>query len=322
MASRNSKRGSSALDPLMAGFAAGAVAFIIYAMPQGRFEDAVALSGLPLIIPAAGAQLGIMARIAAMVVAGIGGFVLVWLVLRALSKPAARSQIKSEPVEIEMAPPRLRRADMHPDAPSRRPILAGVDLGPAFDSLPADHSENLDEDASEEKEVRPEGEPLYAAEAYASQANHDLPGLHGEADDEPLTRPNNPLQPGEVPPDEQTEAQTASFATSQFENEGDGDVPMEARLEEKSGEDPLNLSSYHAETAEALAHRLPEADKGEALPELVQRLEAGLVRRRRGRWMTPAGQATNGVAVAPGDHLDARLRGAIDELQKLASRGR
>ena len=50
MASKHDKRSSSALDPMMAGFAAGAAAFIIYAMPQAKFDEFVSLSGLPMIL--------------------------------------------------------------------------------------------------------------------------------------------------------------------------------------------------------------------------------------------------------------------------------
>ncbi len=86
----NSKHSASALDPLMAGFAAGAAAFIVYAMPQARFDDVVQLSGLPMIISAAQPPLGMTARGAVMIAAALGSFVLVWRVLRALGKPARK----------------------------------------------------------------------------------------------------------------------------------------------------------------------------------------------------------------------------------------
>lgn len=123
------KSRQSPLDLAMAALAAGSVAFAIYAMPDAAFGRVVELSGLPAVLPAAQPPLGTTARVAALVFAGIGTFALVWLVLRALGKTPAAPRRRAEIEEIEIAPPRLRRADAHPDAPSRRPIFAGLDLG-------------------------------------------------------------------------------------------------------------------------------------------------------------------------------------------------
>jgi hypothetical protein len=180
MASKDKKRSSSALDPMMAGFAAGAAAFIIYAMPQARFDEAVSLSGLPMILSAAQPPLGMTARFAAMAAAGIGSFLLVWLVLRALSKPAPKPKHRSGPVEIEMAPPRLRRADAHPDAPSRRPILAGVDLGRPFDEMPVGEQDSFDQVPGEEDQpldtlLAAEEQPWDSSPDDKDRETHELP---------------------------------------------------------------------------------------------------------------------------------------------------
>jgi hypothetical protein len=157
------KRTTSVLDPLMAGFAAGAAAFIVYVMPNDAFSQMVELSGLPLVLPAAQPPLGMTARLAAVAAAGIGTFALVWLVLRALGKKGPEPKRAAQPVEIEVPLPRIRRADAHPDAPARRPILAGLDLGEPFDqtsSFPEAVSEDAlpaeDEEEAEFSEVEEE----------------------------------------------------------------------------------------------------------------------------------------------------------------------
>lgn len=136
MAKKDQKGGGSALDLAMAAFAATAAGFVIFAMPNWQFDRAVELSGLPLVLSAAQPPLGLTARIAAVAAAVIGTWAFVWLVLRALSKKQPEPKRRPAPVEIEVAPPRLRRADAHPDAPARRPILAGLELGTPLDDLP------------------------------------------------------------------------------------------------------------------------------------------------------------------------------------------
>ena len=133
---KRSKRKQSRLDIAMAALAASSVAFAIYAMPAAYFEEAVAASGLPMILDAAQPPLGATARLAAVLAAAAATFGLVWLVLRSLG-PKKAPKPRRQPIitEIEIEPPKIRRADAHPDAPSRRPILAGLDLGGSFDQL-------------------------------------------------------------------------------------------------------------------------------------------------------------------------------------------
>ncbi len=82
------------------------------------------------------------------------------------------------------------------------------------------------------------------------------------------------------------------------------------------------------QTVHALSSDWPEAedDRAAGIPHLMERLEAGLRRRQPDRWLpsAPAPHPANGAASASGEtppQLDARLRGAIQELQKLAARG-
>ena len=375
MASKHQKRSSSALDPMMAGFAAGAAAFIIYAMPQARFDEAVSLSGLPMILSAAQPPLGTTARIAAMLVAGIGSFLLVWLVLRALSKPAPKLKHRSGPVEIEMAPPRLRRADAHPDAPSRRPILAGIDLGRPFDEMPLGEQEmplgeqeiSLGEQEmplGEQDSVAPifdgEDQPLDALLTeerqpwddgldHEQEETHELPapGTHYVDDYVPPFALESARDPSAEEESEQVgkwlareedyldelgfdEGGEAEEAPEIAADDPVADLPLweEPAEEEPFEETPLDLSPPEVETVQALPEPVADADDHRAgsIPNLMERLEAGLRRRQPDRWLPSASghHPSNGSAEASDGappQLDARLRGAIQELQKLAARG-
>jgi hypothetical protein len=119
--------GGHSVDLPMAGLAALSVAFIAYAMPNALFTDVIQASGLPSLLPAAQPPLGTTARIAVVAAGAIATFVFTWLVLRALGAPSPAR--RRESLEVEMPPLRLRRADSHPDAPTRRPIIAGLELG-------------------------------------------------------------------------------------------------------------------------------------------------------------------------------------------------
>lgn len=377
MASKQQKRSSSALDPMMAGFAAGAAAFIIYAMPQARFDEAVSLSGLPMILSAAQPPLGTTARFAAMAAAGIGSFVLVWLVLRALSKPAPKPKLRSGPVEIEMAPPRLRRADAHPDAPSRRPILAGVDLGRPFDEMPVGEHDSFDQFPGEEDQpldalLADEEQPRDSSRDHEDRQTHEL----AAEDDHYVDHYVDPyqlaydLQPTRAPFEEEPQQVDEWFppqeagvdelgfgelAATEEEQELVEDVfvagvhrvaaeeeqelaedglvagpPVweEPAEEESDDETPLDLSPREVQTVHALSQQLAEAedDRAGSIPHLMERLEAGLRRRQPRNWLPSATSPSPSNSAAPvsGEappQLDARLRGAIQELQKLAVRG-
>ena len=108
-----------------AALTAVAVALVTMALPDWRFEGAVAASGLPAIVPAAQPPLGGTARLlVALLLAGVS-FAIVWFGLRALDPKLANDDF-----------PAFRAADLHPDAPRRRPILAGAEFGAPADDLP------------------------------------------------------------------------------------------------------------------------------------------------------------------------------------------
>lgn len=105
---------------------AGAIALVTLALPTWRFESAVVASGLPALVGAAEPPLGETARIVVAIGLSVLSFVSVWLGLRALDRRPAPKDF-----------PSFRAADLHPDAPRRRPILAGAEFGVPNDDLPS-----------------------------------------------------------------------------------------------------------------------------------------------------------------------------------------
>jgi hypothetical protein len=285
MASKSKKGASSPLDLAMSAFAACSVGFVVYVMPNASFERAVELSGLPLILPAASPPLGMIARLAAVAVAAIGVFVLVALVLRALGKstPRAQPERRSAPVEIEVPLPKIRRADAHPDAPARRPILAGLDLGAPFDA----------ETFSREREIEEEALPL----------------------EEHLQNPLDEEQEEEAAP---FEDQLHYPAAQELETAKERPLPsfIVPQEEEAEADEP-----YEPDTSAAAFEASEPADDGQgSIPNLMQRLELGLAR-RQGSSSHAATPFSRPEAGETANQMDHRLRSAIDDLQKLAGRG-
>src|SRR5687768_2697407 len=109
----------------MSAAAAVAAAFFTFAMPDPLvlgLADAVGLSSL-----ASAPILAGFARAATMVLAATFAFLLAWSVLGRLDRRAIDHIARDD--EAQSVTPRLRRADAHPDAPARRPILARKELG-------------------------------------------------------------------------------------------------------------------------------------------------------------------------------------------------
>jgi hypothetical protein len=199
MAKKAQKSSGSALDLAMAAFAGTAAGFVMFAMPDWQFNSIVELSGLPLVLSAAQPPLGTTARTAAIIAAALGTWTLVWLVLRALSKKPAAPKPRSKPVEIEVPLPRIRRADAHPDAPARRPIFAGLELG-----LPLDQEVEAEEAVVEESAQAEEAEQAEQAEEVQEE---DAPA------ERPL--PSFMMDPEEP---EEAEAEEAPEAAEMFDS--------------------------------------------------------------------------------------------------------
>jgi hypothetical protein len=128
---------TSAIELPVAAFAALSVAFVAFAAPGDILGELIGLTGLPSVLPAAQPPLGATARIALGVIGSGLAFALAYGALRWLDRFAA-PRARPEPVLAPEEAPRLRRRDLHPDAPAVRPILADRDLGtPAPPAVPA-----------------------------------------------------------------------------------------------------------------------------------------------------------------------------------------
>jgi hypothetical protein len=158
---RISGKGGRLIDTGVAALAALSAGFVTYAMPEALFSRLITASHLPDFLAAAQPPLGMKARLAVIAVAILVVYAFVWTLLRAIDSIGAKRPAAPADAGEEAPPPRLRRADAHPDAPSRRPIFAGRDLGePGFDGEPLE----LEPETALAAEPEPEFEPQPAAE--------------------------------------------------------------------------------------------------------------------------------------------------------------
>lgn len=121
------------IAPLAAVVLGALAALGVAAMPVAGLESLVMDSGLPSIVAAAEPPLGMTARAA--MAALTGGFVGLFAWLAVFILVGTRSVTLGSAPAIsgdEVPTPVLRRADAHPDAPPRPPLLATRDLGTPF----------------------------------------------------------------------------------------------------------------------------------------------------------------------------------------------
>jgi len=310
----------SALDLPMAALAGGSVGFFAFAMPADLFERLVGMTGLPALVPAAQPPLGDTARLGFVAVAAVAAFGLVWLLLRKLGKaPAAPKPLAPEtPAEVSNEPPRLRRADAHPDAPARHPLRASTDFGVPLDTVTSDERgepidvsvvENVDFDA---EWARPAPSFLQASNEAAEPAEDELhldeTGMGeptaGETYDAVYdSGPTAKAAPTDVPfwlpngMDVQAEDEPDSEHSDEITPSASPDAGAVL---------PFWAQQSAAETNEDVANS-PEP----SLDQLSNRLEGGLIRRKReGRSTRPRGH--RGV--------DDKLRTALDDLTHMSKR--
>ncbi|WP_448663648.1 hypothetical protein ACG3SL_02940 [Sphingomonas sp. CJ20] len=105
-------------------------------LPGTALESLVSDSGLPSVLPAAEPPLGMTARLAVMLGTGVLAGAFSWLTLFVLfgmrSITLAKAAPAPDPHFADMPTPTIRRADAHPDAPPRAPLMATRDLGTPF----------------------------------------------------------------------------------------------------------------------------------------------------------------------------------------------
>jgi hypothetical protein len=285
MARLSFKPRGSAFDFALAGFAGVAFAFAAFAMPEWRLTQISLATGLADIFPPARPPLGFTARALFALTVGFvaaGGSLL-------LLRLADRKPVPKRTFTEADAPPepiRLRRADAHPDAPPRRPLVAR-DLGEPGDSPFAEPVPTPEEAAEEELVLAPETElPAFLVEQEPETAEAEPVEAEAAAEPEaPLVWPQ-----AVAAPDPQPQPQ-----------------PIETEKPEPVAE------AAPAPAPEAEAEPEPEP---EPISKLMQRLEFGIAKRDRAAPLDPAG-----VAPRADDAVGHRLRSAIGDLQKLAARG-
>jgi hypothetical protein len=120
--------GRSAFDLPVAALAGLAMAFVAFAMPADLLGRLVAATGLPHLLAAAEPPLGFKARAMIGLAGAAAAFAFAYWLLRRLDGAGPR-KARPEPDTFEEDRPRLRRRDLHPDAPACRPISAARDFG-------------------------------------------------------------------------------------------------------------------------------------------------------------------------------------------------
>lgn len=116
----------NALDLPVAALAGVSVAFVAFAMPADLLAGLVNATGISMLMAAAEPPFGLTARIAIGLSGAIAAFAGALLLLRWLDRFASRAPATTGEAEDI---PRLRKRDVHPDAPHRRPISASLELG-------------------------------------------------------------------------------------------------------------------------------------------------------------------------------------------------
>jgi hypothetical protein len=192
---------ADAIDAGVALLSGVSAAFVLFAMPEPLLARIFAATHLASLSRALQPPIGETTRLGLTAAAGLLALAFVWSLLKALDRVPAKAEPAGRPVvEADPEAPRLRKADAHPDAPARRPLLAGRDLGEPLDLEPA---QAIEEEKEEEDEPfipqpEPEAAPLPAflvpqepepepVEAVAVEATEpEAVGEEEDPDSEPL----------------------------------------------------------------------------------------------------------------------------------------
>jgi hypothetical protein len=325
------KRKGQILDYVMAAAAAGSAAFALLAMPTELFSELVWRSRIDLLIPAATPPLGDTARIAAAAGAALILFALVLLLMRALDRPRKRLSR----AEVRATPPRIRRADAHPDAPSRAPLFAG-DLGEPLDAMPIEEPFDLAEVQELEQDVSPLPSFLVEQPPEQEPGNDDFSG-----DAEPPRAHSGSISSlaAQLPVAEAEESASISEMMERFE----------AGVASRNTKTPLDLSSFESEPAQEAVEAEepkpepeeifdlpqqhfaadmlePQAEEEEFAPEAEAPAEAiaPVPEPEPVAQMPHKSQAIGqsfSPAAEPADNIETRLRSAIKDLRRTARGG-
>ena len=276
--------------PLAGVVLGAAAAAAVVAVPVPMLEQLVSQSGIPAIVTAAAPPLGLTARLAMAGGAGAVAALLSWFALFLLL--GTRGLTIGRAAEPDV--PVIRRADAHPDAPPRAPLLATRDLGTPFLEVKAPSAET--------PVIQPD--PLFTP-------------VHVAVDDEPA---------GEAtPPTEQPLPVDLDQPLSAFDPAAIPDAPLPPPVQlpplRRAARPAVFDASERFETfeltpirraAEVSQPRAPQSAPNRAETEatihaLLERLERGVVRR--------------GLAAAPTKRESERgLEEALVTLRNLARR--
>ena len=293
------------IAPIVAGVLGAGVAAACALMPGAMLESLVMDSGLPAVLSAAEPPLGLTAR--AGLAVGTGGLVAVftWFGLFLLLGSRTIGFGKTESDDATPVPV-LRRADAHPDAPARAPLLATRDLGTPFLEVTAPPQ-------AESKPVEPLFAPV-AADAPAAAPAPFLPPVEQElpvdleqplAAFDPHAIPGTPMPPPvTVPP---LRPRPAVFDSSERFETFELTPMRRAAPPPRLQPAPRPRPQAEAPAPEAIAD--PKTDA--TIHALLERLEKGVVRR--------------GIAVGPEPEANPRehergLEDALVTLRNLARR--
>ncbi|QLC26700.1 hypothetical protein HFP57_17760 [Parasphingopyxis algicola] len=287
------------------------VAALILMTPNPWFEAFIVETGLPGLVSAAEPPLGARARIVFALIAALIVTLGAWIALIAIVgrklRAGTRFAMPDEEGEDELSgrARSLRRADAHPDAPYRRPIMAEDDLGTPLDLVtvaPDDADESTDDfdalDLGEVAEIVEDDPPTVAAdEPVAATPEDDT--IAGTAD----------------PAEEEPAASEPVFEIPLPRRDRDDAVPSDTTIEPA------------VEPVPRAARATSSPDARTELAELVARLEAGLERkktvkeRRNQAEARPAENVTPHPQARRADDHDAALRQALSALQQVAGKG-
>jgi len=283
------------IAPLAAVALGALVALGVAAMPTSGLESLVMDSGLPAIFPAAEPPLGLTARAAVALLTGGFAALFTWLAGFILvgTRSVTLGGAAPEAVDDEAVPmPVLRRADAHPDAPPRPPLLATRDLGKPFlevraaETKPAPSVDAFDSGAANVDEVDAAEEKI-PAPAPAPPVEQPLPQdleqpLSAFDPDAILSVPMPP--PIKLPPVRRAPKPQVFEAHERFEVfELTPPVRKPAPVQAAPAPEPVP-------PAEPIARPETEA----SVHALLERLEKGVVRRSQARAAT-AKQAERGL---------------------------
>jgi|GEM_PF-4952549 len=290
------------------------VAALILMTPNPWFEAFIVETGLPGVLTAAEPPLGARARIVFALIAALIVTIGAWVALSAILR--RKSQARSEE-SVDYAPdkeghesPRIRRrADSHPDAPYRRPIMAGDEMGVPLD-LVTTAPEGAGDDEIDALDLGDVAEVVEQPMPFVDPI---------ESEATPVEEEYTPVSPEGGAIDAVTATAEPVFEISLPQRDAVLEDALSASAECEKGE----IASPPAP--------VPPAEIKSELADLVARLEAGIERKQaknHGAQDGFADQAHENVTAHPqaqprtrsGTDQDAALREALNALQRVAGK--